>query len=156
MAGATFYLYDADAPVPTKPPHLGACTILQWQDKVLLEHRSDNDSWGFIGGGVELNETIKAAAVREMQEETGIVLPESELHLLQIFDHPQRIARYADGNVLRLISFAYTARIAQKPPLRCSAESTELRFVNKQELLGLCIVETHRDILQAFLQTDLL
>jgi len=41
--------------------------------------------WEFSGGGVLAGETTKQAAVREIKEELGLRIDESELHLLEIF-----------------------------------------------------------------------
>ncbi|WP_286154901.1 NUDIX hydrolase [Bacillus sp. FJAT-27264] len=41
----------------------------QAKSKVLMVHNLDRDSWSLPGGGVELNETLEAAAIREAKEE---------------------------------------------------------------------------------------
>lgn len=43
--------------------------------------------WEFTGGGVLAGETTKQAAVREVQEEMGIRIDESELTLLEVYQH---------------------------------------------------------------------
>jgi len=43
--------------------------------------------WEFTGGGVLAGETTKQAAVREVQEELGIRIEESELTLLEVYQH---------------------------------------------------------------------
>ena len=41
--------------------------------------------WEFVGGGVLAGETTTEAAVREVREETGILLTENELTLLHVY-----------------------------------------------------------------------
>lgn len=41
--------------------------------------------WEFSGGGVLAGETTKQAAVREISEEIGVIIDESELELLEVF-----------------------------------------------------------------------
>lgn len=41
--------------------------------------------WEFFGGGVLAGETTKQAAVREISEELGVIIDESELELLEVF-----------------------------------------------------------------------
>ena len=51
MPIATYYLHNPAAPKPNLPTHYGANVWLVWQDRLLLERRSDCDLWGLIGGG---------------------------------------------------------------------------------------------------------
>ena len=41
--------------------------------------------WEFSGGGVLAGETTKQAEIREIKEELGVVIDESELELLEVF-----------------------------------------------------------------------
>lgn len=152
MESAKFYLHDPNAPKPNHPTHVGVCTMLLLDDTVLLEHRADNDSWGFVGGGIEIDESLRTGASREILEETGIYVPPEDLTMLEIFDHPQRIAHYPDGNIIRLLTVAFYTRLRCRPTLVCSAESRALRFFTRAELTTLPIVETHRDVLDVFLR----
>jgi len=47
-----------------------ACVVQDGQ--VLLQRRSDDGSWGFPGGAIELGESAEEAALREVAEETGL------------------------------------------------------------------------------------
>lgn len=59
---------------------VGATTLV-FNDKneLLLNLRSDTNTWGIPGGSMELFETIEETAIRELQEETGIQADELEL-----------------------------------------------------------------------------
>lgn len=43
-------------------------------ERVLLQRRADLTAWGFPGGAMELGESAEQAAVREIGEETGLVV----------------------------------------------------------------------------------
>lgn len=46
---------------------------------LLLRSWYDGNNWSLPGGGVDKNESAKQSAIREVAEETGIVLTESQL-----------------------------------------------------------------------------
>lgn len=147
MAQAKFYYKDPAAPRPNRPNHIGVAVLLEWQGRYLMEYRADSDFWCFIGGGLWIDETLARCAQRETREETGICLLETDFQFVRLYDDPSRIAAYPDGNVLRVITALYRAAMAEEPALVCSEESRALRFFAPQELAGLPVAPTHRDIL---------
>ena len=48
-----------------------ACLIIK-DNKVLLQHRTDNGTWATHGGGLEFGETFEQALIREVNEELHI------------------------------------------------------------------------------------
>lgn len=65
-------------------------TLIECDGKFLILHRKNEDSfggkWGLPAGGVEDNENIRDAAVREIFEETGYRTKSSELEHLDTFE----------------------------------------------------------------------
>ena len=59
---------------------IGATTLV-FNDKkeLLLNLRTDTNTWGIPGGAMELYETIEETAIRELKEETGIIADRLEL-----------------------------------------------------------------------------
>ena len=61
------------------------------EGKLLMTQRHPDKKagglWEFTGGGVLAGETTKQATVRELQEELGVVAKETELSLLEVYQH---------------------------------------------------------------------
>lgn len=151
MGEAKFYYRDSNAPKPNRPIHVGACAIIKYNGKILLEKRTDCNRWALIGGGLEISESLEHCIIREVAEETGIKIEEKSLHFLKIYSDPSRIAEYPDGNILRMITAAYLIELNEKHLLVCSEESHELKYFNPKELKELNIAETHRHIIDDYL-----
>jgi len=59
---------------------LGATTLVfNNKNELLLNLRTDTNTWGIPGGSMELYETIEETAIRELKEETGITAEALEL-----------------------------------------------------------------------------
>lgn len=62
------------------------CCYLHYQDKILLLHRQDGQAegnrWGIPGGKLSNDEGLIEAIIREVSEETGIVLDRSKVHYI--------------------------------------------------------------------------
>ncbi|MED2972882.1 NUDIX hydrolase [Fictibacillus sp. B-59209] len=57
-----------------------ACAfVLDRDNRLLLQKRSDNGQWGLPGGFMELGESVQDTARREAYEETGLSLEDMEL-----------------------------------------------------------------------------
>ena len=48
--------------------------IFNGEGELLLQRRARDETWGLIGGFMELNETVEATARREALEETGLTV----------------------------------------------------------------------------------
>ena len=147
MAIVTFYNCDPkDAPKTTQGAHLGANAILTYEGKLLLERRRDSDTWGLVGGGCKQWETGRDAISRETYEELGLRIPKDSFRKLAVYDNPGRIAAYRDGSIWRMVIVVYGYEFTEKPILRISSESKELRFFSREEIEKIEIAVTHRDI----------
>lgn len=149
MSYVTFYRGDpAHAPKTTMPAHLGSNAIIIWDDKLLLERRRDSDTWGLVGGGAKKWETGRDAIAREVYEELGLRISKEQFEKLAVYGEPGRIAAYRDGSVWRMVIVVYGLRLDEKPVLKISEESKELRFFTREEIAGIEIPVTHSDIVE--------
>ncbi|MDE5992162.1 MAG: NUDIX hydrolase [Oscillospiraceae bacterium] len=88
--------------------NIGA-TIIVTNDKneILLNLRSDTDTWGIIGGGMELGESLEETAARELWEEAG--LKAERFELLDVLSGSELFFRYPNGDETYTVIVLYKA-----------------------------------------------
>lgn len=69
--------------------------------KILLSYETLNDQWMIPGGGLEEGETDKECCIREIKEETGVVIKPSEclLEIDEYYEDYKYISKYFFGEV---------------------------------------------------------
>ncbi len=77
--------------------NIGA-TIIVLNDKneILLNLRTDTNTWGIIGGSMELGESLEETASRELWEEAG--LKAERFELLDVLSGKDLYFRYPNGD----------------------------------------------------------
>ena|SRR6266545_1685119 len=151
-ARSHFYYRDPLAPEPNHRRTLSVIALIEHDASLLLERRADAPLWSLIAGMVRDNETLSEALRREVREETGLTVASHQL--FGTFSDPTRIVSYPDGNVFRVASLVYSVEVASFDPLRPSAESEELRFFPKGDLLALDMPATQRPIVEKILSGE--
>jgi 8-oxo-dGTP diphosphatase len=103
---------------PTCPP-IAADVIIEIDGRiVLIERKNYPPGWAIPGGFVDVGETVEAAAIREMREETGLDV--ELLDLLAIYSRPDRDPRG------QTISVVYVGRAKGTPKADDDAKSAGL------------------------------
>ena len=112
---------------------LGATTLV-FNDKneILLNLRSDTNTWGIPGGSMELHETIEETAVRELKEETGI--DADKLELVTILSGDEYYFEYPNGDkmctvivLFKVLNYTGEIKISDN-------ESKQLKFFSLDSL----------------------
>ncbi|HZR57788.1 MAG TPA: NUDIX hydrolase [Terriglobales bacterium] len=112
-------------------PLVGIGAIIVEDGRVVLIKRGHSPllgEWSIPGGMLELSESMRQAAVREAQEETGLVVEATEL--LGVFD---RIVRDDDGRTLYhyvLIDFL-CRRVSGE--LKAAGDADDARWFTREE-----------------------
>jgi len=126
-------------------------------DHVLLIRRGGDIGhglWALPGGFVEPNETFYAAAVRELEEETGFnTLASTLCAALQgsrVFDHPLRSPR---GRIITN-AFYFNLGNIRLPEIRGADDAMEAKWVPLAALPDMeeQLFEDHARILETFLR----
>jgi len=135
------YYDDPEAPTPNSLVVATSAVVTDHVGRILLQRRADSGNWALPGGGMEMNESLTASVVREVKEETGLDVEVTGL--VGTYTDPRHVIAYTDGEVRRQFNICYTARVAGGQ-LSISGESTELRFIDPDELDGLPMHHTQR------------
>ena len=92
------YIMDLRKHIGHNPLIGVGATTLVFNDKkeLLLNLRTDTNTWGIPGGSMELYETIEETAIRELKEETGICA--DELELVTVLSGKEFYFEYPNGD----------------------------------------------------------
>jgi 8-oxo-dGTP pyrophosphatase MutT (NUDIX family) len=125
-----------------------AAIVIDQQHRVLLQKREDNGHWGLPGGGIDPGETVTAACIREVKEETNYDVEVLRLH--GVYSDPTigQLIRYPDGNVAHIIAIVFVCRVIGGD-LKISHESTDAGWFHAHELPN-PMTPSHRVRLQDF------
>jgi len=76
---------------------VGATTLVfNEKNELLLNLRTDTNTWGIPGGSMELYETIEETAIRELKEEAGICA--DDLQLVTVLSGKDYYFEYPNGD----------------------------------------------------------
>jgi len=107
-----------------KDPKVAACSVVEVEGRIVLLQRSvqpQKGKWVMPGGFVDRGEEVKAAAMRETEEECGIKTRIKDL--LGVYSYPDRI----------VVVVAYIAEYVSGP-LRAADESMDMMLVTPEEI----------------------
>ncbi|MDH6577573.1 NUDIX domain-containing protein [Kitasatospora sp. MAP5-34] len=137
----TDYFSSPDAPRANSIVPAVTAFVVNEQDELLLERRSDNGRWGMPGGVQEIGESIADTVTREVLEETGIEV--DVVGLVGIYSDPGHVIAFSDGEVRQEFSICFRAHPVGGR-IRVSPESFEVRWVPRSELDTLDMSPTTR------------
>ncbi len=102
------------------------CFFNRDYSKILLLYRNEEKrnkhgaDWGNVGGAVEPGETSAQGAIREIDEEIGLELKESDLRLLAVREAP----KYKPG--LQALQFVYATTVDENVKITLNARAPTL------------------------------
>jgi len=111
--------------------------IVDEKEEFLLEKRSDNGLYCRPGGSLDLGETVLEGVVREVREETGIVLDPKEGRLFQIRSGDKAQIHYPNGDVTDYVDLVFLFRVSSAvldPSALHDQESVSIAFYPEERL----------------------
>jgi 8-oxo-dGTP diphosphatase len=133
---------------------LTADLLVVAQGQIMLIRRKGapfRDHWAFPGGFIDAHndhrgETPEVAALRELQEETGVVLTAEELTLLEVVATPGRDPRG------RVVTWAYHAQLLSKPKVRPGDDASDVAWFTLGQATHTHLAFDHSAILARHLE----
>ncbi len=103
-----------------------SAVIFDRRGRLLLQQRSDGGQWGLPGGSVEIGESVTAAMIREVHEETGLDIAVGRL--VGVYSDPAlQVVRYPDGNVWHYVNLCFECMVRGGELTTCD-ETLDLRY----------------------------
>ena len=93
--------------MPLLLPH-SVVVLLDENNNVLLEERSDDGYFDFPGGGIDLKESAEEAAARELKEETGLIA--NSLEFFKLYSGEITHYVYFNGDEIYGLDVVYICR----------------------------------------------
>ncbi len=100
------------------------------------------------GGFVNIGEDVTNAVIREVFEETGLVIELKDIHFWRVMSDPSRDPRR------HTVSLVYRCRVSDLSTLKRNGgdDAKGVELVSASRLPSLTLAFDHRDILRSYLQ----
>ncbi|MCA0990294.1 NUDIX hydrolase [Pseudalkalibacillus hwajinpoensis] len=105
--------------------------VFDAENRLLLQLRTDSESWGLPGGFMDFNESVQETARREVLEETGLML--KEMSLFGIYSGPDKEKIFDNGDQVSPVQILFRCQDFEGV-LRGSGESYKTAFFSLNEL----------------------
>ena len=86
-----------------------AAAIFNEQGEILLQKRKDVNQWGLISGHVEFGETVEAALLREIEEETNATA--RIIRFIGVYSAPASQTYYYNNRTVQYITSYFEAQL---------------------------------------------
>ena len=105
--------------------------VFDKENRLLLQLRTDSESWGLPGGFMDFNESVQETARREVLEETGLML--KEMSLFGIYSGPDKEKTFDNGDQVSPVQILFLCHDFEGE-LRGSDESFKTAFFSLDAL----------------------
>ncbi|WP_329400280.1 NUDIX domain-containing protein [Streptomyces melanogenes] len=149
--GRTEYYYDPKAPKANTLIPASNMLVVNDKGEILLQRRRDTGQWALPGGAQDIGESPAQCAVRECEEETGVVAEVTGF--LGVYSNPAHIVAYTDGEIRQQFEVAYIGRpMGGRPTINDEADG--VRWVHPDDLGTLDIHPSMHEQIGHYLSGD--
>jgi len=128
------YWHESIAPsANTLVPACGTLCV-DAQGRILMQRRRDTGQWALPMGKMEIGETPTQCAIRETEEETGVLV--EIVGLVGIFSDPHHIVAYGDGEIRQEYEVTFLARPLRGEPA-INDEASDVGWFAAEEIAEL-------------------
>jgi 8-oxo-dGTP diphosphatase len=128
-------------------PRTAVGAIVFRDDKVLLVRRANPPGqglWAIPGGRVELGETLKEAARREVREETGVIInPKEPVYVFEVIERDDEGGIRFHYVIIDLLAEYLSGEVNP------GTDASEARWISSEELKELPVTKTTREFLKS-------
>ena len=104
--------------------------LINNQNEILLQKRSDFDAWGLPSGALEFGESAQEACIREFLEETGLKVRTKSL--LGLSTNLNKY--YPNQDVAQVVTIEFIVELVEKTSKEVSSETLDLKYFSKDKL----------------------
>jgi 8-oxo-dGTP pyrophosphatase MutT (NUDIX family) len=103
------------------------------KDRILLVKLADvADMWLLPGGSIDPDESPRDAAIREMQEETALLV--EPFRIIGVYGGPEYRVVYPNGDVVSYVMTAFECKVVSGEATPDYEETVEVRWFSESEL----------------------
>jgi 8-oxo-dGTP diphosphatase len=127
-------------------PVAGVGAVVFNKGKLLLVKRANEPNkgkWSIPGGGIELGETIKEAAQREVFEECSV-----KIKIMRVLDAADNIVRDADGRIRYHYAIIDLLANYNGGDLKAQSDAQDCGWFTPEEVVGMDITPILRTMLE--------
>jgi ADP-ribose pyrophosphatase YjhB (NUDIX family) len=114
--------------------------------RILLTKNADVSSWTLPGGSIEPNESPKDAAVREMREETGLLV--EPVRIIGVYGGPEYRVVYPNGDIESYVATVFECKVVSGAMTPDYEESLDVRYFSEAELNSMQMLPMEQIVLR--------